>query len=161
MLNSFNEQKISKYHHSRERNKLHSSTLEHLCARIDYQQCTNDRSTLCLSLQFRLPCLLLYHVSSSNLFPCEKLMHFRTLGTAIRPSSTITLTTHAETTLSSPIAITFTNSSNGQKFVSTPAFLTVWSTSTDSRGTIVTVTQIAANPLANSNETSSSFAQSG
>lgn len=88
-------------------------------------------------------------------------MHLRTLGTVIRPSSTTTLTAHAETTLSSPIAITFTNSSNRHQFVSTPAFLTVWSTSTDSRGTMVTFTQIAANPLANFNGTSSSFDQSG
>lgn len=162
MLNSFNEQKISKYYRSREREPR--STLERHCASIDYQQCTYERRSLCFAYyRFNSDCHVYCCILSAQafFFPCRKLMHLRTLGTVIRPSSTTTLTAHAETTLFSPIAITSTNSSNRQKFVSTPAFLTVWSTSTNSRGAMVTFTQIAANPLANFNGTSSSFDQSG
>uniref|UniRef100_A0A8H7YAK2 Mid2 domain-containing protein n=1 Tax=Psilocybe cubensis TaxID=181762 RepID=A0A8H7YAK2_PSICU len=70
--------------------------------------------------------------------------------------STSTVTQTADTTLSSAVILTSTQS-NGSKVVTTPALVTLMSTSTESDGALTTVTHIVANPpnLGNTQQLSS------
>ncbi|KAH0590774.1 hypothetical protein H2248_000899 [Termitomyces sp. 'cryptogamus'] len=62
------------------------------------------------------------------------------------PTSTSTITDQPESTFSSPVAISVINPKNGKASLSTPAFITVLSTSTQPDGGFVTFTHVVANP---------------
>lgn len=68
--------------------------------------------------------------------------------TVVRPTSlgTETITTHPVSTVSKPIVLT-TTKSDGLPALTTAPFVTIWSTSTNSNGTIFYSTAIVANPL--------------
>ncbi|CAA7265827.1 unnamed protein product [Cyclocybe aegerita] len=68
-----------------------------------------------------------------------------TLVRATNPARTSTVTTHPDTTLSSPVVLTSTDS-NGIDFLTTPPLVTILSTSTEPDGGLVTITQVVANP---------------
>ncbi|KNZ77434.1 hypothetical protein J132_05450, partial [Termitomyces sp. J132] len=59
---------------------------------------------------------------------------------------TSTITDQPESTFSSPVAISVINPKNGKASLSTPAFITVLSTSTQPDGGFVTFTHVVANP---------------
>ncbi|KAF8971345.1 hypothetical protein BDZ97DRAFT_1786025 [Flammula alnicola] len=67
------------------------------------------------------------------------------------PSKTSTVTTQADSTFSTPVALT-TTGSNGAKVITTPPLVTMWSTSTESDGVLATVTHVVANPGSNSGQ---------
>jgi len=69
--------------------------------------------------------------------------------TVVRPTSlgTETITTHPVSTLSKAMVLTTTNS-KGLPVLTTAPFVTIWSTSTNSNGTIFYSTAIVANPQA-------------
>lgn len=57
----------------------------------------------------------------------------------------MTVTESATTTFSSPVVLTST-ALDGSKIITTPALVTVLSTSTEPNGALTTVTQVVANP---------------
>ncbi|KAG6857534.1 hypothetical protein H0H87_000133 [Tephrocybe sp. NHM501043] len=64
------------------------------------------------------------------------------------PTSTSTITDQPESTFSSPVPISVIDSNNGHVSLSTPAVVTVLSTSTQPDGGFVTYTHVIANPTA-------------
>ena len=56
-----------------------------------------------------------------------------------------TITTQPKSTLSTPLALTTTNSI-GAQVITTPAIVTLWMTSTDGDGMLFTATAVVANP---------------
>ncbi|PPQ80842.1 hypothetical protein CVT25_001967 [Psilocybe cyanescens] len=84
--------------------------------------------------------------TSSNATPSSTSSHgVQTTTSGPLSQRTSTVTQPADTTLSSAIAITSTNS-DGAKVVTTPALVTFMSTSTESNGALTTVTHVVANP---------------
>ncbi|KAF8168131.1 hypothetical protein B0H34DRAFT_47702 [Crassisporium funariophilum] len=60
-------------------------------------------------------------------------------------SRTSTITTQADTTLSIPVVLTSTNP-DGARVLTTPALVTILSTSTEPNGSLATITHVVANP---------------
>ncbi|KAG6851082.1 hypothetical protein H0H93_002974 [Arthromyces matolae] len=65
---------------------------------------------------------------------------------SITPTSTSTITDHAESTFSSAVVLSTVNPGNGKMTYTTPAVVTVFTTSTKPDGNFVTYTHVIANP---------------
>ncbi|RDB29159.1 hypothetical protein Hypma_015555 [Hypsizygus marmoreus] len=65
---------------------------------------------------------------------------------ATKSTRTSTITDHPVSTFSSPVAVPVTDNSNGRVTLTTPAAITVLSTSTEPEGEFVTYTHVIANP---------------
>jgi len=68
-----------------------------------------------------------------------------TIITDSTPARTSTITTQPDITLSTPVALTMTDS-NGGFILTTPPLVTIMSTSLDPNGSLTIVTHVVANP---------------
>ncbi|KAF8640709.1 hypothetical protein AX17_000363 [Amanita inopinata Kibby_2008] len=96
-------------------------------------------------------------IGSSSQNPSSQSVNIQRSTTVVTPTATSTITDFPVSTFSTPVAVTMTQ--GGNTVVSTPSFVTLLTTTTNTDGSAVTWTHVVANPNKLSATSSRSFLQ--